>query len=205
MKRVVAMAFALLSLGLGIAGCAEVSSDAALSASGTPSPTPLVRAHGIFITTTPPPSGVVNAYAYDGALVPRSASADVSIATTGHQTQVLLSVSGFVPNRSYGAHLHVNPCGVDPNAAGPHFENAPDPAASQSPSTNPTFANPTNEVWLDFTTDPKGNATSGTEVPWLATAQRHPRSLVIHADRTMTGPGQAGNAGRRIACLTIPS
>jgi Cu-Zn family superoxide dismutase len=205
MKRVAAMAFALLSLGLGIAGCAEVSSDAAQTATGTPSPTPLVRGHGTFIPTTPPPSGVANAYAYDNALVPLTASGDVSLATTANQTQALLSVSGFVPNRSYGAHLNVNPCGIDPNAAGPHFENTPDPAASQTPSTNPTFANPTNEVWLDFTTDRTGSALSGTEVPWLATAQRHPRSLVIYADRTMTGPGQAGNAGRRIACLTIPS
>jgi Cu-Zn family superoxide dismutase len=203
MKRVAAMAFALLSV-ITAAGACDGVSEVAVSATGTPSATPRVTARGIFVSTTPPPTGV-SAFAYAAELVPRAAAANLSLAVVGGRTQALLTVSGFLPNRSYGAHLHVNPCGVDPGAAGPHFENTPDPTASQSPSTNPTFANPTNEVWLDFNTDSQGNASSNTEVPWVATPQRHPNSLVIHADPTMTAAGKAGMAGARIACLTIPS
>jgi Cu-Zn family superoxide dismutase len=204
MKRLAAMAFALISVATAASACSGVSSDAAASATGSPSATTRVTAHGIFVSTTPPPSGI-NAYAYDVRLAPRSAAADLTLTTVGGKTQALLAVSGFVPNRNYGAHLHVNPCGVDPKAAGGHFEHTPDPAASRSPSTNPAYANPTNEVWLDFDTDPKGSATSSAEVPWVATAQRHPGSLVIHADRTLTVPGKAGTAGARIACLTLPA
>jgi superoxide dismutase, Cu-Zn family len=207
MKRLAAMAFALLSVALAASACTRVSTGAAASATGSPSPSAATHqmAHGIFVSTTPPPSGVINAYAYDVRLVPRSAAADLMLTTVGGKTQALLTVSGFLPNRMYGAHLHVNPCGVDPKAAGGHFQHTPDPAASQSPSTDPAFANPTNEVWLDFDTDPKGSASSSAEVPWVTTPEHRPKSLVIHADMTLTAPGKAGTAGARIACLTLPA
>jgi Cu-Zn family superoxide dismutase len=108
-----------------------------------------------------------------------------------------------VPNHSYGAHLHLKPCGLDPQAAGAHYQNHLDPAASDSPSTKPSYANATNEVWLDLTADASGNATSRAQMRWVATAKRRPNLLVLHADKTMTEPGKAGTAGARVACLTI--
>ena len=202
MKRSAALVLALLSV-TAASGCTGVSTNDSLSATASPGATPRVIAQGIFMSTTPPPTAV-NAYAYVAEFVPHSAAANVSLATVGGKTQALLAVSGFLPNRRYGAHLHVNPCGVDPNAAGAHFENTPDPHASESPSTDPQYANPSNEVWLDFTTDMQGNARTNTEVPWVAIAPRHPNSLVVHENPTMTDPGHAGLAGARVACLTIP-
>jgi Cu-Zn family superoxide dismutase len=143
------------------------------------------------------------AFAYDQKLVPAGAASEVTLTTHGEETTVHLTVSGFVPNRAYGAHLHAKQCGVDPKAAGPHFQHHPDPAATQSPSTDPAFANPTNEVWLDFTTDASGKASATAEEPWAMTADHQPHSLVIHADKTQTEAGKAGTAGARVSCLTL--
>ena len=44
-------------------------------------------------------------------------------------------------------------------------------------------------------------------LPWLPLAftDRRTASSVVHkAEMTITGPGQAGMAGDRLACLTIP-
>ena len=120
-------------------------------------------------------------------------------------TAVQLTVSGLQPSRGYGAHLHVNPCGATGEAAGPHYQQQTDPAASVSPpSVDPSYANPRNEVWLDFTTDAGGNATATATQPWVFDPPRAPRSLVIHAQTTKTAPGEAGSAGARAGCLTLP-
>ncbi|GAA4804535.1 hypothetical protein GCM10023353_03860 [Tomitella cavernea] len=61
------------------------------------------------------------------------------------------------PGRDFGAHAHTKPCGPEPSDSGPHYQNVQDPAATaDSPSTDPAYANPQNEVWLDFTTDGSG-------------------------------------------------
>jgi Cu-Zn family superoxide dismutase len=127
------------------------------------------------------------------------------IKPTPSGTEIRLAVTGLQPRRSYGAHLHTNPCGPTGAAAGPHYQHKPDPAASASPpSVNPSYANPHNEVWLDFTTDARGDATSAASQQWTFDAGRRPRSLVIHADTTKTAAGHAGDAGARVACLTLP-
>jgi Cu-Zn family superoxide dismutase len=59
-----------------------------------------------------------------------------------------------------------------------------------------------NEVWLDFTTDAKGNATKAATVDW-AFGAAPASSVVIHAEPTKTAPGQAGMAGARAACVSI--
>ena len=128
-----------------------------------------------------------------GAVVP---GATVTITQTAANTRVQLTVAGLRPNRGYGAHLHTNPCGPTGAAAGPHYQHQHDPAVSASrPSVDPSYANPRNEIWLDFTTDSNGSASSTATHPW--TFGTDPRSLVIHAMTTKTAPGQAGTAGAR--------
>lgn len=63
--------------------------------------------------------------------------------------------------------------------------------------------NPRNEIWLDLRTDSDSSASSGTTVPFSFT-DRTPASIVVHeAQTTATHPGHAGQAGARIACLTL--
>ncbi|HEY9415827.1 MAG TPA: superoxide dismutase family protein [Pseudonocardia sp.] len=136
---------------------------------------------------------------YDKALVPDGAKVFVSENVHDGLTTVVLDVRGLVPNHAYGAHAHAKPCGAKPEDSGSHYQHNPDPV---KPSVNPTFANSMNEVWLDFTTDPKGNATKAATVDW-AFGATPASSVVIHAEPTKTAPGQAGMAGARAACVSI--
>ncbi|HEU0088792.1 MAG TPA: superoxide dismutase [Pseudonocardiaceae bacterium] len=151
------------------------------------------------------PEQATDAFTYDPALAPVGAYLAVTMATLPDSTRVELDVSGLLPNRGYAVHLHAKPCGPTGAAAGPHFQHQIDPAATpDQPSTNPEFANPRNEIWLDVRTDATGSGTSSTEVPFVFT-DRRPASVVVHkAMATATGPGQAGMAGERIACVTLP-
>jgi hypothetical protein len=114
-------------------------------------------------------------------------------------------VIGLLPDRGYAAHARARPCGPTGAVAGRHYQNEVDPAATpEQPSTDPDFANPRNEIWLDLRTDGDGNAVAGNEVPCVF-SDRAPASVVIHqAEATATGPGDAGSAGRRVACLNVP-
>jgi Cu-Zn family superoxide dismutase len=133
--------------------------------------------------------------------IPSGATARVQAVYDGSgKTQVTLHVWGLQPNTEYGAHAHVNACGTTGAAAGPHFQNIPDPVV---PSVNPAYANPRNEIWLDFTTDESGNGVAHTSVPWQFTADRRAHSVIIHAEPTHTGPTDSGQAGARLACLSV--
>ncbi|HTK66598.1 MAG TPA: superoxide dismutase family protein [Pseudonocardia sp.] len=136
---------------------------------------------------------------YDKALVPDGAKVFVAENVHDGLTTVVLDVRGLVPNHAYGAHAHAKPCGAKPEDAGAHYQHNPDPV---KPSVNPAFANPMNEIWLDFTTDAKGNATKAATVDW-AFGATPAGSVVIHAEPTKTAPGQAGVAGARAACVSI--
>jgi Cu-Zn family superoxide dismutase len=208
MRRVTV--FLLLVPAAVAAGCTRTSADTtparstparsrpAISTSTTPGRT--ITASGTFVAYTPGATAVT----YDPTLVPVGATATVTITQTAANTRVQLTVAGLRPNRGYGAHLHTNPCGPTGAAAGPHYQHQHDPAASASrPSVDPSYANPRNEIWLDFTTDSNGSASSTATHPW--TFGTDPRSLVIHAMTTKTAPGQAGTAGARAACLTLPA
>jgi superoxide dismutase, Cu-Zn family len=147
------------------------------------------------------------AITYNPALAPVGAGILASLTPTGYgypRTVATLSVAGLLPNRGYAAHAHTNACGITPDSAGPHYQNRIDPAATpQSPSINPEYANPRNEIWLDLRTDADGSGSSGTTVPFSFT-DRIPGSIVVHeAQATATAPGQAGQAGGRVACLTL--
>ena len=94
-------------------------------------------------------------------------------------------------------------------AAGAHYQNVPDPAVGGSEtvaSTDAAYANPSNEVWLDLETNAAGNGRAQTVVDWTfrPTADGAPRSVILHLNTTSTGgTPPAGNAGARLACVTI--
>jgi Cu-Zn family superoxide dismutase len=141
------------------------------------------------------------AITYNTKLVPAGATAQVEFSSTGQNLWVRLEVTGLVPGHGYGAHMHVAECGKDPKAAGPHFQHRRDRV---SPSVNPAYANPANEIWLDFTADARGAATASREQHWMFSADRLPKSLVLHAQTTRTAAGVAGMAGDRVGCLNLP-
>jgi Cu-Zn family superoxide dismutase len=136
---------------------------------------------------------------YRADLVPPGARATVtSLPLAG--TTVVLAVRGLLPNRHYGAHAHAAACGSAAADAGPHYQHVPDPVR---PSTDPAYANPANELWLDFATDGRGAAVVSARVDWRFGARR-PHSVVVHETHTHTEPGAAGTAGARLACMTVP-
>ncbi|GIE85067.1 hypothetical protein Are01nite_15470 [Actinoplanes regularis] len=167
--------------------------------------TPATAAAAPAASTAPPTTKPANRlYSYDKTLVPLGASVKVELKSTGDSLWTRLDVSGLAPGHAYGAHVHIAECGADPKAAGPHFQHHPDPAATPTtPSADPAYANPTNEIWLDFTTDAKGAASVNNTHAWSFATNHWPRSLVLHAETTKTGPGVAGTAGARVGCLTL--
>ncbi|MFE7568767.1 superoxide dismutase family protein [Streptomyces sp. NPDC057539] len=157
-----------------------------------------VAAEGRFLPPSPyfPPDGVT----YDRTKVPLGAHAVVVERTGARTTGVELAVYGLLPNRVYGAHVHTKPCGRAPEDAGPHYQHIKDP---HQPSTDPAYANAANEIWLDITTNVLGRAVAESTHDWRF-RRGEARSVVIHDHGTMTDPGEAGTAGARLACLTVP-
>jgi superoxide dismutase, Cu-Zn family len=153
------------------------------------------------------PNPTAKAVTYNPALAPVDAAILAALMPSGYgysRTLATLVVAGLLPNRGYAIHVHTKACGATGQDAGPHYQNRIDPAATpQAPSTNPEYANPRNEIWLDVHTNAAGSGTSHTTVPFTFT-DRTPGSIVVHeAMTTATAPGQAGQAGARIACLTL--
>ncbi|MFE2676057.1 superoxide dismutase family protein [Streptomyces hygroscopicus] len=159
------------------------------------------------------------AVTYDKSLVPTSASVFIAEARVGgkgmehHEgasggaqhgkhggTFVFLSLRGVAADHHFGIHVHTKPCGAKPDEAGPHYQNTKDP---KQPSTNPKYANPHNEVWLDLTTNSAGKGYSKAWVKWHFRSGQA-RSVVIHKHATGTTSGKAGEAGARVACINVP-
>jgi Cu-Zn family superoxide dismutase len=116
-------------------------------------------------------------------------------------TVITLHLQGAQPSRDYGAHAHKAVCtAVSADALG-HFQYVPNPDPLNP--TDPTYANPSNEVWLDVETNASGNGRAQTIVPWQPGVSR-PMSVVIHDAHTSTEPGSAGTAGPRLGCITVP-
>ncbi len=177
---------------LTLSGCGSaVASDPAIPSS---TPTRNVQVSATF------GAGPGAAITYDPALVPVGSRGAVSSATGDGGTTVMLAVRGLEPEFRYGAHAHSAPCGETGDAAGPHFQDKVDPV---QPSVDPAFANPQNEIWLDLTTDESGAGTATTTVEWGFERDRRAQSVVIHAMPTAMGPGEAGTAGARAACITV--
>ena len=149
---------------------------------------------------------------------PGATAAVHSVASADGRTTVTLHVSGFEPFAKYGAHAHTEPCGDPANdpkglAAGPHYQRVLDPVFLADPpaklSTDPAYANPQNEIWLDLTTNRAGNGHAKTVVNWQFEPTRRPRSVIIHEKHTLTGNDaqgkpQNGVAGKRVACIPVP-
>ncbi len=176
-----------------LAGCGASSTNEA--GGGTP------RATQAAVSVSQTLGSAAPAITYNRALAPAGAQVTVvENQQSGNHTQIRLQARGLKPNRKYGSHVHVNPCGATGDAAGPHYQNAKDPV---TPSTDPKYANRKNEVWLDLTTDAQGAASAESTVDWRF-RPNDARSVVIHAEHTHTEPGKAGTAGPRLACVTVP-
>ncbi|MFD9888334.1 superoxide dismutase [Amycolatopsis sp. NPDC059027] len=184
----VALSAVLLTAAAGVAG----ASDAVPAKGGHGHH---FRAHGTFAPYTPGATAVT----YQPDLVPVGAKATV-YGFTKSRTKTALVVKGLVPNREYGSHAHAKPCGAAPADSGPHHQHVPDPV---QPSVDPEYANPENEIWLDFTTDEDGIAYVMSTVDWGFTGDKRAHSVIIHETHTHTEPGKAGTAGARLACLNV--
>ena len=183
----VALVAPLLGLGALVA--------AAYPAAALAAPAPLR------VTGTTTVDGSSGAWTYDPASLPVGTRIRVGVTHPENgSTVVTLHVKGALPLRDYGAHAHVAACGAVGAAAGGHFQFVPAPVGV--PSTDPAYANPSNEIWLDLTTDEVGNGSARSAVAWQP-GERRPMSVVIHASHTSTEPGTAGTAGPRLGCLTV--
>lgn len=125
-------------------------------------------------------TGVVTATAIDGG------------------TRFELEVANLSVAQKFGAHLHQLPC--DQMQGGPHYQNTP---AGMGQANDPAFANPKNEVWLDFeSTFPEDSetaeATSSATVAWVP-RKGTAGSIVVHERTT----GDGGVAGARLACTNM--
>lgn len=180
---------------LALAACSspDAGSDAAAPTSAAE------QQNTVQTTATFAPDGGT-ATTYDEALVPPGATASVTAMESDGSTTVTLEVAGLQPDRAYGAHAHAQPCGPTGADAGPHFQHEQDP---QSPSVDPAFANPENEIWLDFSTDAQGAATTTSTVDWTFPEDRRASSVIIHEMPTKTAAGEAGVAGDRLACIDV--
>ncbi|MCP2259398.1 superoxide dismutase, Cu-Zn family [Streptoalloteichus tenebrarius] len=184
--------------GMGAALTLLTTTPAVASTEATAAGGSAVIARGTFEPYRPGATAIT----YNQELArPGSRATVVAFPAPNNGTRVVLLTQGLVPHREYGAHAHVNACGATGAAAGPHYQNVVDPKPGTS--TDPAYANPRNEIWLDFTTDREGNGFAMTTVPWRFT-DRHAGSVVIHEHHTHTDPGHAGQAGDRLACITVP-
>jgi Cu-Zn family superoxide dismutase len=193
----------VLASALLLAGCDTTGTPAvheavheALPHHPSAAAVPANAVRGTFLPYTPGAAAVT----YDPAVVPPGSVATLTFDRRPGGLAVRLAVTGVVPRRSYGAHLHTSTCTAVPAQAGPHYQHVQDP---RTPSVDPSYANPRNEVWLDFTADARGAAVVTAEQDWTPDPVRPPRSLVLHAETTRTLTGMAGMAGPRVACLSL--
>ncbi|HVQ19099.1 MAG TPA: superoxide dismutase [Actinomycetes bacterium] len=165
--------------------------------------TPAAAEHGPVRT-----AGVISAdgsggaWTYDPTHLPVGARMVVTATYPDNGTSIItLHLTGAAPSREYGAHAHKAACtSVSADALG-HFQFQPNPDPLNP--TDPAYANPSNEVWLDLLTNAAGNGRAQAVVPWQPGASR-PMSVVIHESHTATEDGSAGTAGLRLGCMTVP-
>lgn len=149
----------------------------------------------------PPRAAIPSAaLSYRQDLVPAAARITVSQTATEQGTRVGVAVSGVKARHRFGVHVHTRPCGTKPDASGPHYQHRQDPV---QPSTDPAYANPRNEVWLDLRTDGRGSGEATARQRWGFRAGGA-QSIVLHERATHSGHGKAGQAGDRVACFSVP-
>lgn len=193
-----------LLLALGMLSAGALATAAALPAGAA---TTSVRADATFAAADPA-APVGTAVTYDPVQVPEGAGVSVHAVARNGRTMLTLHVRGLLPDESYGAHAHYRPCGVTGGAAGAHYQHVPDPAVGGSEtaaSVDPAYANPDNEVWLDLQTNAAGNGHAKAVVDWEFRPSVA-RAVVLHTNPTShggEGTPPAGNAGPRLACVTV--
>ncbi len=145
----------------------------------------------------PVEDGTPVALTYDETLVPAGSGVTVTQHEVSGRTVVSVAVEDVAPGHTFGGHVHTAPCADDPAAAGGHYRH-------QS-GDEPELANPTNEVWLDLTTDGSGAGGAVAVQDWLF-REGEARSVVLHEHATDAGHhgGTPGFAGDRVACVTVP-
>ena len=198
MRTTAAVVLGSVLLAGGLAACA--SGETASTAPATTAETPLAAATPAGTPLAEPAASgdQPKAITHDAERAPVGATFDTSATVENGSTTVTLTVTGLLPNTAYGSHAHTKACGAKAADSGPHYQHEKDPV---SPSVDPAYANRDNEIWLDFTTDDKGSATSSAKVNWEF-RKGEANSIVVHATHTHTEPGKAGTAGERLACLT---
>lgn len=201
-RRLAVAAVAAVMTVTPVACGGEESTDESQAPAPAPAGPPnLATLSGVDTFVAPTPGA--EAVTYNPAVVPEGASILASIMPAGSgstQTGANLSVAGLLPNRGYVARAHTNACGATAEEAGTPYQNRIDPAARQASSTDPQYANPRNELWLDIRTDGDGSASSGASVPFTFT-DRAPASIVLYDTQT-TAPGPVGVP---VACLNLTS
>ncbi|GHC96273.1 hypothetical protein GCM10007079_48710 [Nocardiopsis terrae] len=202
--RITPTAAGLALTALLATGCAQgtPSTNDGSAATDSPAAQP-TTAPSVTASTFLPPGQGAGAVTYDETAVPEGATADVQVRVQEGSTFVQFTGTGLEADRDFGAHVHTDRCGDDPGDAGPHYQNEADPEAAEGePSSDPEYANPENEVWLDMTTDDSGNAFVTATVDWEF-REGEAQSLVLHDEHTATHEGHAGSAGDRLACVTV--
>lgn len=138
-----------------------------------------------------------------GGSIPAGARAHVeAVYDSAGDSTITLEVWGLRPETEYGAHAHALPCGDRPDAAGPRYQHVPNPDPERHP-TDPAYANPANEVWLDLTTDARGHALVAARQAWQFPPGAGARSVIIHEEHTGVTPPDADPAGARLGCLDV--
>ncbi len=174
--RQASLAFTVAVAGLLALGAVPASAQGAAVAS----------ASGAMI---PNPSFAANSTDTVNPAIGAEASVHLVVGADG-RTIVTLHVKGMPADRSFGAHLHRDPCSI--SFGGPHY---------QAPTGTPAgFADPDHEVWLDFTTNKAGNGHSHAVVPFEV--QPGARSVIVHQG-DHTGPGGVVAPSQRLACLNV--
>jgi Cu/Zn superoxide dismutase len=113
----------------------------------------------------------------------------------GAETTITLDVAGLPPNQQLGSHLHKLACVTE--KAGGHYQHMPAPTETEV--ATPTYANITNEVWLDFPTDASGVGTTTVKVGWEV-RKGEANAIIVHEKVTDIN----GKAGARYACIAMP-
>jgi Cu-Zn family superoxide dismutase len=191
------MSATLLTLAIASVG-AGCNSDTPSKGGGNNTPKMIASSSGAALMVYDDPYMAGTPQAGMPNPIAKTATGSAAAFDMGSNTMKLtLSVAGLPANRAFGSHLHKLDCG-DMKAGG-HYENNPWPDASTA--TDPTYANPMNEAWLDFTTDASGKGTAETTVSWIPRAGGA-KAIIVHDMKTATSP-MGGAAGAKLACLPI--
>ncbi len=113
-----------------------------------------------------------------------------AVQLSDRKTLVTLHVNGLPPNREFGAHVHKLACGD--TKAGGHYQHVAGGAS------DPVFANPDNEIWLDFTTNAAGRGRAQAVVDW-SIRPNGANAVVVHNAHT----SDTGAAGPKLACIDV--